>query len=172
MIVETANTAAMNLRDIVKVLSRGLKSREWRCGGQDPDRDLPVRTMSDHRAKTGNNHAWLSNIRADVIEFSTCTPQVDAMKHAFALLLCLAFGWPAVAQAACYADYKAKQDSPLRLHYGVAEISGDCTKPAATRQLQPRLQQAGWTLLNVMSVFDETGLAERKDSAGPHFLRY
>jgi len=27
------------------------------------------------------------------------------------------------AQAECYADYKAKQDDPLRLHYGVAQVS-------------------------------------------------
>lgn len=94
------------------------------------------------------------------------------MKHALALLLIAAFSWPAAAQAACYADYKAKQDTPLRLHYGVAEVRGDCTVAEATRELQTRLQQAGWTLLNVMSVFDESGLAERKDSAGPHYLRY
>ncbi len=30
----------------------------------------------------------------------------------------------------------------------------------------------GWSLLNVVSVFDESGLAERKDSAGPNYLRY
>ncbi|MGJ8603189.1 MAG: hypothetical protein ACSHXH_03610 [Marivita sp.] len=94
------------------------------------------------------------------------------MKHIFALLILAALSWPAAAQAACYADYKAKQDAPLRLHYGVAEISGPCTSASATQQLQSRLAQAGWTLLNVVSVFDENGLAERKDSAGPHYLRY
>ncbi|MFP7672123.1 hypothetical protein ACG74X_02075 [Marivita sp. S0852] len=94
------------------------------------------------------------------------------MKHVFALILLFFVSLPATAQAKCYADYKAKQDSPLRLHYGVAEISGACTVDAATQQLQTRLARAGWTLLNVLSVFDETGLAERKDSAGPHFLRY
>lgn len=94
------------------------------------------------------------------------------MKHALALILFAAMSWPAAAQAACYADYKAKQDTPLRLHYGVAEVRGDCTVAEATLELQPRLQLAGWTLLNVLSVFDETGLAERKDSAGSHYLRY
>ncbi|WP_238365656.1 hypothetical protein [Mesobacterium pallidum] len=76
------------------------------------------------------------------------------------------------AQAACYADYKAKQDKPLRLHYGVAEITGRCTEDAAERALRPRLDAAGWTLLNVVSVFDEDGLKERKASAGNFYLRY
>jgi hypothetical protein len=108
----------------------------------------------------------------DVIEFQAGTSQVGSMKHALALLLFVALAWPASAQAACFADYKAKQDMPLRLHYGVAEVRGACTVAQATQELQPRLQQAGWTLLNVLSVFDESGLAERKDSAGPHYLRY
>ena len=76
------------------------------------------------------------------------------------------------AQAACYADYKAKQDNPLRLHYGVAEINGDCTPQRATTQLTDRLDAAGWTLLNVLGVFDDAGLEERKDSAGEYFLRF
>ena len=76
------------------------------------------------------------------------------------------------AQAACYADYKAKQDNPLRLHYGVAEIRGDCTPERATNQLTRRLADDGWTLLNVLGVFDDAGLEERKESAGDYFLRY
>ncbi|MCR9156982.1 MAG: hypothetical protein NXH80_07035 [Rhodobacteraceae bacterium] len=94
------------------------------------------------------------------------------MKHALPLLLLAALSMPAAAQAACYADYKAKQDAPLRLHYGVAKISDPCTPASAEQQLQNRLALAGWTLLNVVSVFDENGLAERKDSAGTNFLRY
>ncbi len=39
-----------------------------------------------------------------------------------ALLVSLALALP--AQASCYVDYKAKQDAPLRLAYGVAEIVG------------------------------------------------
>ncbi|MBI1417033.1 MAG: hypothetical protein GC146_07415 [Limimaricola sp.] len=76
------------------------------------------------------------------------------------------------AQASCYADYKAKQDNPLRLQYGVAQINGTCTVGAARAELAPRLAAAGWQLLNVVSVFDESGLAERKDSAGEYYLRY
>ncbi|MCI5109648.1 MAG: hypothetical protein MRY75_03760 [Marivita sp.] len=94
------------------------------------------------------------------------------MKHALSLACLAMLFWPAAAQAACYADYKAKQDAPLRLHYGVAEISEPCTPASAEAQLQTRLAQAGWTLLNVVSVFDDSGLAERKESAGPNYLRY
>lgn len=73
--------------------------------------------------------------------------------------------------AGCYADYKAKQDNPLRLHYGVAKV-GKCNKGSAEQELSKRLSAKGWTLLNVLSVFDENGLAERKESAGRNYLRY
>lgn len=76
------------------------------------------------------------------------------------------------ASAACYADYKAKQDAPLRLHYGVIELRGECSASAAGAEIAPRLQRDGWTLLNVISVFDDAGLASRKDSAGPYYLRF
>ncbi len=75
-------------------------------------------------------------------------------------------------QADCYADYKAKQDNPLRLHYGVAEVTGDCAVRPATDELAQRLERNGWELLNVLGVFDDAGLDERKDSAGEFFLRY
>ncbi|WP_375229616.1 hypothetical protein [Roseobacter sp. S98] len=76
------------------------------------------------------------------------------------------------AQAAdCYADYKAKQDNPLRLHYGVAEVS-QCSRQAAQAELAARLSAQGWTLLNIVSVFNADGLAERKQSAGPNYLRF
>ena len=83
------------------------------------------------------------------------------MKHTlllYGLLMALALS-PGVAAAACFADYKAKQDNPLRLHYGVAELRGDCARGPAARELEPRLSQAGWTLLNVVSVFGPEGLA-------------
>ncbi len=77
------------------------------------------------------------------------------------------------AQAACYADYKAKQDNPLRLHYGTIRIDGNACNPgAAAAQIRQRIARDGWTLLNVLGVFDESGLAERKASAGQFHLRY
>ncbi len=76
------------------------------------------------------------------------------------------------AEAACYADYKAKRDNPLKLHYGVMQLSGDCSKQAARAEVGQRLGSNGWILLNVLSVFDESGLGQRKDSAGQFFLRY
>jgi len=77
-----------------------------------------------------------------------------------------------VLAAGCYADYKAKQDDPLKLHYGVAQVSGDCTAANAKAQLAGRLSASGWTLLNVLSVFGDEGLAQRKDSAGQNYLRF
>lgn len=73
--------------------------------------------------------------------------------------------------AGCYADYKAKRDNPLRLHYGVAQVS-QCSRNAAKAELSARLASQGWTLLNIVSVFDESGLAERKQSAGSNYLRF
>ena len=79
----------------------------------------------------------------------------------------------APASAECYADYKAKQDAPLRLHYGVAQVSdGNCSPGAAQGELAPRLAAAGWTLLTVLSTFGPEGLGERQASAGEYFLRY
>ncbi|SFS20119.1 hypothetical protein [Yoonia litorea] len=77
-----------------------------------------------------------------------------------------------VAQAECYADYKAKRDDPLRLHYGVTEVRGDCSVSSAEQQLEETLTSNGWQLLNVLGVFDDSGLDERKDSAGEYFLRF
>lgn len=88
-----------------------------------------------------------------------------------ALLAAFALAAPA-AEAQCFADYKAKQDRPLRLHYGVIQINGPCKRGPARAEAQARLQQAGWTLLNVLSVFGPEGLAERRGNAGPYYLRF
>lgn len=94
------------------------------------------------------------------------------MKHTLLIAALLATLAPA-AQAACYADYKAKQDSPLRLHYGVVELPDNaCTKPAAAAALKRRLASDGWVLLTVLSTFGPEGLDQRKASAGQYFLRY
>ena len=94
------------------------------------------------------------------------------MRLALALLLVLMLALP--AQADCYADYKAKRDAPLRLAYGVSQVSdGACGKPkSAKAELTPRLAADGWTLLKIVSTFGPEGLGERKASAGEFFLRY
>lgn len=75
--------------------------------------------------------------------------------------------------AECYADYKAKRDNPLRLHYGTIRIDGPaCTTEAAAAEIAPRIAVDGWNLLNVLGVFDAAGLAGREESAGPYHLRY
>ena len=86
-----------------------------------------------------------------------------------ALLLALV---PSASAAECFADYKAKRDNPLRLHYGVAQITGPCSNPQARDELAARLERNGWTLLNVLSLFDATGLEERQRSAGQYYLRF
>ena len=94
-----------------------------------------------------------------------------AMKHLILSILALGL-MTGAAQAACYADYKAKQDDPLRLHYGVAEIDGACNVENAAAQLRGALAADGWQLLNVLGVFDDAGLDERRESAGQYYLRY
>ena len=61
------------------------------------------------------------------------------MKHTLAITLTLtllAVAAPQGASAACYADYKAKQDNPLKLHYGVAELTGACANKEAKAELK------------------------------------
>lgn len=93
------------------------------------------------------------------------------MKQLSFLSLCLVL-CASGAQAACFADYKAKQDDPLRLHYGVAEVRGDCSVSNAESELRERLSGNGWELLNVLAVFDNEGLEGRKGEAGEYYLRY
>lgn len=80
---------------------------------------------------------------------------------------------PASSQTpACYADYKAKRDNPLRLHYGVIELRQDCRRGPARAEVSARLARNGWTLLNVLSVFGPEGLDERRANAGAYYLRF
>ncbi len=88
------------------------------------------------------------------------------------LLPLLVLAAAAHAQEPCFADYKASRDNPLELQYGVAEIRGDCTVREAERELRPRLAADDWQLLEVISTFGESGLEERRESAGEYFLRY
>ncbi|OLS54128.1 hypothetical protein BV392_14610 [Rhodovulum sulfidophilum] len=94
------------------------------------------------------------------------------LRPILACLVLVALSGPAAAS--CYADYKAKQDNPLRLHYGVIELpDAACnSRDAATREIDRRIRRGGWQLLNVMSIFGASGLGERKASAGGYFLKY
>ena len=128
--------------------------------------------------QTGNNSALLSNIRARqgalLLNIAAAADILCHMKHILISLLCagaLALAAP-VHAADCFADYKAKQDNPLRLHYGVAQINGACQAGPARAELKSRLASQGWTLLSIVSTFDASGLAERKNSAGPYYLRF
>lgn len=80
---------------------------------------------------------------------------------------------PSLASAACFASYKAKQEDPLRLHFGVAQVPDSaCTKAGAAQVLAPRLANDGWILLTIDAMVDETELEALKDSAGAFFLKY
>ncbi len=77
------------------------------------------------------------------------------------------------AAAACYADYRARTENPLRLHYGVIELPDSaCSVAAAQPVIARRIAADGWQLLQVISVFDEGGLDARRSDAGAYFLRY
>ncbi len=80
----------------------------------------------------------------------------------------------APAGAACYADYKAKRDNPLRLHYGVIELpEAACRDRARARaEIARRLAEGRWTLLRVLGQFGPEGLDGRRESAGEFFLRF
>ncbi|KUP95008.1 hypothetical protein TRIHO_03460 [Tritonibacter horizontis] len=94
------------------------------------------------------------------------------MTRTLSLVLLLATVAQSAVAADCYADYKAKQDKPLKLHYGVMQLAGDCSKPAAGKEIARRLNDAGWTLLSVQSIFGPDGLDKRKSDAGSYFLRF
>lgn len=78
------------------------------------------------------------------------------------------------AQAACFADYKAKKTAPLSLHYGVIKLpDAACGKSKVTRKyISNKISVGGWKLLNVMSEFGPEGLSQRQGSAGAFFLKF
>lgn len=89
------------------------------------------------------------------------------------LLLVLALAMPGAAAADCYVSYKAKQDNPLRLHFGVLLLSGGCpATAAAANQTANRLASGGWTLLNVIRVAPSPPSSSERANAGQFYLRY
>jgi hypothetical protein len=82
---------------------------------------------------------------------------------------------PSLAAADCFVDYKAKQNSSgLKLHYGVMKLSStDCPDNTTAQQdVSNRLAKGGWTLLTVISMFDQSGLTQRQATADAYFLKY
>ncbi len=81
---------------------------------------------------------------------------------------------PAAASAECYADYKAKKDAPLQLHYGVIELPQEaCSDFVLAGDItRERISVGGWTLLQVISLFGPEGLAQRMENAGQYYLRF
>ena len=126
---------------------------------------------------TGNNSPLLSDNGAakplGILNIHGVTRMIPPMmRHTLTLVvLALLTALPLSAQAACYADYKARRDSPLKLHYGVMQVSS-CNRAAASREVEARLARNGWTLLNVLGVFDDAGLEGRKANAGQYYLRF
>ena len=101
------------------------------------------------------------------------------MKQIFlicALLLSVSLPETAVAQAQCYVDYKAKRSDSgtLQLHYGVMQLGSAACSNESKRHVMvsQRIAQGGWSLLTVLSTFDESGLQQRRGNAGRYFLKY
>ena len=87
-------------------------------------------------------------------------------KRLLAPLFSLLFA--ASAQAQCFADYKAKQDNPLRLQYGIIELpqAACASVQAAQNYAAPVIARSGWTLLTIESIFDASDLPNRSANAG------
>lgn len=96
-----------------------------------------------------------------------------AMKNISIYIVAFTLALSTSANAACYADYKAKRDNPLQLHYGVIKLSnGACTSENPSSTIASRISRDGWTLLNVLGTFDDSQLDRRRGNAGQYFLRY
>lgn len=95
------------------------------------------------------------------------------MRHPIAVILWF-MAMTAAADAACFADYKAKRDNPLRLHYGVVQLADAAcrNRNAAARRIARRIGRDGWTLLSVEGIFDRAGAEARRGDAGQFYLRY
>jgi hypothetical protein len=82
----------------------------------------------------------------------------------------------AMSQDGCFADYKAKrsQAGALQLHYGVIQLDQNaCQRPNQIgASVSRRISSDGWTLLRIVSTFDQSGLQQRRGNAGQYFLKY
>jgi len=140
-------------------------------GGVGPTWVRGVKSLNNGPLLSNIKHCkplWLLNIRAPM-RIVGCMRNLLAITLLSLLLTPVS---PALANEKCFADYKAKQDNPLRLHYGVLRLDGACDMGSARSEVAARLSREGWILLNVLSVFGQDGLNERKASAGRYFLRF
>ncbi|WP_121629273.1 hypothetical protein [Tropicibacter alexandrii] len=97
------------------------------------------------------------------------------MKKLIALTaLVLSLALPSVAAAECFVGYKAKQDNPLRLHYGVLSLQAStCPGTAQAAKIAAgRLAAGGWTLLNVISLSTDNPTPDMEANAGEFYLRF
>lgn len=75
------------------------------------------------------------------------------------------------AGAACFVEYKAKRDNPLRLHYGIVQLDDRaCGNPGPA--VARRIAAGGWELLTVMGVLSRAEAERRRGDAGAYYLRY
>ncbi|MGY6549334.1 MAG: hypothetical protein ACXIU7_10050 [Roseinatronobacter sp.] len=91
------------------------------------------------------------------------------MTHALRLLsLLTGLALATQASAQCYADFKAKQDNPLRLQYGIIELpAAACLSlEDAAHHAAPVIAGSGWTLLQIESIFDAQDFQRRSENAG------
>lgn len=88
--------------------------------------------------------------------------------------LLFALALAGTARADCFVEYKAKQDDPLRLHYGIVALPGGCPlkMPAVERPVRERLEVDGWKLLTILGFGTNAPTAEQEANAGEYFLRY
>lgn len=131
--------------------------------------------LSDNTPAAGRRHCMTP--QRYVILSSGSAPKVPVgmdgkMSLRIVTLTCLSLLCAGQAQA-CYADYRAKMDHPLRLHYGVIDLPDTaCSIADATPIITARLAASGWELLQIVSVFGSDGLAQRRSDAGSYFLRF
>ncbi|MFZ1662464.1 MAG: hypothetical protein WAT77_10920 [Paracoccaceae bacterium] len=76
------------------------------------------------------------------------------MMTRFALATLIATLMLASPAAACTVKYKAKQDNPLKLEVGTAELPAEAcgSESAAAAALAPILASKGWTLLAIVAI--------------------
>jgi len=141
------------------------------CGKPDAQASpVAARPRNNTRLIGDNNRAPAPQILNNLARLVMMRPMIKT-SPLIGLAVCASLLGTA-SSAQCFADYKAKQDDPLRLHYGVMEVRSGCNVAAAEPEMRARLQSAGWTLLNVLTVFGREGLDQRRDSAGHYYLRF